>query len=88
MWTFHRGHQSQESARARVEAAESRLHNLEHRELDLITRLGVLHERRELFPQEVTDRQVEELDRRLDEIREEIASLRAELPTRSATRPG
>jgi chromosome segregation ATPase len=81
MWTFHRGNRSQESARARVEAAESRLHNLEYRELDLITRLGVLQDRRELYPQEITGRQVEELDRRLDEIRAEIASLRADLPT-------
>ena len=81
MWTFHRGNRSQESERARVEAAQSRLHNLEYRELDLITRLGVLHERREVYPHEVTDRQVEELDRKLDEIREEIADLRAELPT-------
>ena len=78
MWTFHRGSRSEESARAKAEAAQSRLHNLEHRELDLITRLSVLQERAELFPQEVTDGQVEELDRRLDDVREEIASLRAE----------
>jgi chromosome segregation ATPase len=80
MWTFHRGDGNPESARAKLEAARSRLHNLEYRELDLITRIGVLHERRELYPLEVTDRQVDELDRKLDEIREEIASLRAELP--------
>jgi chromosome segregation ATPase len=81
MWTFHRGERARESARARVEAARSRLHNLEYRELDLITRIGVLQERRELYPLEVTERQVDELDRKLDQIREEIARLRAELPT-------
>jgi hypothetical protein len=80
MWTFHRGSGTQETSGSRFEEAELRLHELEHRELDLISRLCVLHERRELYPREVTERQVDELDRKLDELREEIATLRAELP--------
>jgi hypothetical protein len=71
---------------AKREEAESRLRELEYRELDLITRIGVLHDRREQYPQEVSERQVEALDVKLDEIREEIASLRAELPSRREER--
>jgi hypothetical protein len=71
---------------AKREEAESRLRELEYRELDLITRIGVLHDRREQYPQEVSERQVEALDVKLDELREEIASLRAELPSRREER--
>ena len=56
---------------------ESQLEILRHRELDLVSRLGVLYERAELYPQEVTKRQVAELNRKLDEIRAEIGALRA-----------
>jgi hypothetical protein len=80
VWTFHSTDRSQRTARAQTEQVCSRLRNLEHREIDLLSRLSVLHERRELYPQEVTEPQVAELDRKLDAIREEIVSLRAELP--------
>lgn len=79
MWTFHSADRAQATARSRAEEAQSRLRNLESRELDVISRLSVLHERRELYPAEVTDRQVAELDRRLDEIRAQIDALRSEL---------
>ena len=82
MWTFQSADRSQPTSRSIAEEAESRLRNLEHRELDVVSRLSVLHERRELYPDEVTDRQVAELDRRLDEIRAQIDQVRAELPTR------
>ncbi len=64
--------------RSRHEETESQLKLLGHRELDLVSRLAVLYERAELYPQEVTKRQVAELNRKLDEIRSEIDVLRAE----------
>ncbi len=54
---------------------------LKHREIDLISRLSVLYERRELYPMEVTKRQVAELNRKLDEVRAERDALRAEGPS-------
>ena len=82
VWRFEPVDRSQPTARSIAEHAESRLRNLAHRELDLVFRLSVLYERRELYPDEVTDRQVAELDRRLDEIRAQIERARAELPVR------
>jgi hypothetical protein len=58
------------------------VNDLESLELDLLTRLSVLYERHELYPNEVTERQVDELDRRLDGVREELTSLRAASPGR------
>ncbi|MGZ4408952.1 MAG: hypothetical protein ACXVY6_09205 [Gaiellaceae bacterium] len=81
MWVFHRADPKQLTARRRAEETASKLRNLEHRELDLLSRLAVLQERHELYPREVTERQVAELDRKLDEMRDEIAALRAGLPT-------
>ncbi len=54
---------------------------LKHREIDLVSRLSVLYERRELYPMEVTKRQVAELNRKLDEVRAERDALRAEGPS-------
>lgn len=86
MWTFHMGDRSTETERSRTEELLSRLRNLEYRELDLVSRLSILHERHELYPREVTDRQVAELDRKLDDIRAQIAALGAELPMRRDSR--
>ena len=78
VWVFHSADRKGASARSRAEETESKLKLLGHRELDLVSRLAVLYERAELYPQEVTKRQVAELNRKLDEIRAEIDSLRAE----------
>jgi hypothetical protein len=67
--------------RSRAEDARSRLKLLRHRELDVVSRLSVLYERSELYPREVTKRQVTELNRKLDEIRAEIDALGAEAPS-------
>jgi hypothetical protein len=77
MWTFHSAHRAKPTQRSSAEEATSRLRHLAHRELDLVSRLSVLHERRELYPNEVTERQVAELDQKLDDIRAEIELLRA-----------
>lgn len=82
MWTFHSANRAEPTERSKAEDRLSRLKQLEYRELDLLSRLTVLAERRLSYPHEVTDRQVDELDRRLDDVRAEIESLRAELPTR------
>jgi hypothetical protein len=81
VWTFHSASRSEPTERSKAEDRRSRLKQLEYREIDLLSRLSVLEERRMSYPHEVTDRQVDELDRRLDEVRAEIATLRAELPT-------
>ena len=80
MWVFASAARDGSTVRSRAEEAESRLKLLRHRELDLVSRLSVLYERAELFPREVTARQVSELNRKLDEIRAEIDRLRAEEP--------
>lgn len=77
MWTFHSAHSAKPTQRSSAEEATSRLRHLAERELDLVSRLSVLYERRELYPHEVTERQVAELDQKLDEIRAEIELLRA-----------
>ena len=77
MWTFHSAHRAKPTQQSSAEEATSRLRHLAQRELDLVSRLSVLYERRELYPHEVTDRQVAELDQKLDEIRAEIELLRA-----------
>lgn len=81
VWTFHSASRAEPTERSRAEDRLSRLKQLEYREVDLLSRLTVLEERRISYPHEVTDRQVDELDRRLDEVRAEIETLRAELPT-------
>ena len=78
VWVFHSADRHGSTERSRAEETESQLKVLGHRELDLVSRLAVLYERAELYPQEVTKRQVAELNRKLDEIRSEIDALRAE----------
>jgi len=65
-----------------------RLRELGHRELDLISKLSLLYERHELYPGEVTDRQLAELNRMLDKVRAEIDALRAEPHGSAHTQPG
>jgi cell division protein FtsB len=79
VWVFHSAERSGPTARSIAEEKRSRLKTLRHRELDLVSRLSVLYERSELYPREVTKRQVAELNRKLDEIRAEIDALRAEV---------
>jgi hypothetical protein len=79
-WTFHSADRSHPTRRSIAEDRESRLRTLKHRELDLVSRLSILFERRELYPREVTKRQVAELNRRLDDVRAEIDQLRADGP--------
>ena len=81
VWPFHSASRSEPTERSKAEDRLSRLKQLEYRELDLLSRLTVLEERRISYPHEVTERQVDELDRRLDEVRAELEALRAELPT-------
>ena len=80
MWVFHSADRSQPTKRSVAESRDSQLRTLKYRELDLVSRLSVLFERRELYPVEVSKRQVSELNRKLDEIRAEIDRLRADGP--------
>lgn len=80
MWVFHSGERYEPREGSLTESRESRLRTLKYRELDLVSRLSVLFERRELYPIEISKRQVSELNRKLDEIRAEIDALRADLP--------
>ena len=80
MWAFHSADRSQPTTRSVAESRESQLRTLKYRELDLVSRLSVLFERRELYPVEVSKRQVSELNRKLDEIRAQIDQLRADGP--------
>jgi hypothetical protein len=68
------------SARAQADKAASELKYLEHREAELVRRLTVLGERHAFFPNEVSERQVDELSRKLDELRQQIDSVRGQLP--------
>jgi hypothetical protein len=79
VWTFHSAERSQPTRRSRIEAATSRLRNLEHREAELVQRLVLLGERHAVMPAEVTDRQVAELSAKLDDLRGQIDAVRAEL---------
>jgi len=78
VWTFHSAKATDATARSRADAARSRLKLLRHHEIDVVSRLSVLYERSELYPREITKRQVTELNRKLDEIRAEIDSLLAD----------
>jgi hypothetical protein len=66
--------------RAQTKKAASELKSLRHWEADLVRRLVIVGERRAFFPNEVSERQVEELARKLDELRDRITSIEAELP--------
>jgi hypothetical protein len=66
--------------RTQTERAASELKSLRHREADLVRRLVIVSERHAFFPNEVSERQVEELARKRDELRDRITSIEAELP--------
>ena len=67
-------------SRAQAEKATSELKYLEHREAELVRRLALLGERHAFFPDEVSQRQVEELSRKLTELRGQIDATRADIP--------
>jgi hypothetical protein len=83
-WMFPKVEGSPMSARAQADQAASDLKYLEHREAELVRRLTVLGERHAFFPNEVSERQVDELARKLDELRQQIDSVRAQLPASRA----
>ena len=67
--------------RAHTEKATSELKGLRHREAELVRRLVIVSERHAFFPNEVSERQVEELARKRDELRERITSIEDGLAT-------
>jgi hypothetical protein len=83
MWTFHTRRRSEPTERSRIEEARSRLRHLEQREAELVRRLVILRERNAFFPNEVTERQVDELAAKLDALRADVDAVRAELPPRA-----
>jgi hypothetical protein len=72
------------SPRRLAEKATSELKYLGHREAELVRRLVILGERHAFFPNEVSERQVNELSQKLQELRERTASIEAEMPTDDA----
>jgi|tagenome__1003787_1003787.scaffolds.fasta_scaffold16378467_1 cell division protein FtsB len=68
------------SPRAQTEKTTSELKTLRHREAELVRRMVIVSERRAFFPNEVSERQVEELSRKLDELRSRIATIEAQMP--------
>jgi hypothetical protein len=83
-WMFPNVEGSPMSVRAQADKAASELKYLEHCEAELVRRLTVLGERHAFFPNEVSERQVDELARKLDELRQQIDSVRAQLPASRA----
>jgi hypothetical protein len=67
--------------RAQTEKATSELKGLRHREAELVRRLVIVSERHAFFPNEVSERQVEELARKRDELRARITSIEDGLAT-------
>jgi hypothetical protein len=68
------------SPRAQTEKTTSELKTLRHREAELVRRMVIVSERRAFFPNEVSERQVEELSRKLDDLRSRIATIEAQMP--------
>ena len=79
-WTFHTADRSESSPRAQAEPAASHVKHLEHREAELVRRLITLKERHAFFPNEVTNRQIDELAAKLEQLRAELDAARGGLP--------
>jgi len=71
-WTFHSAEGSSDNRRVDEEHIASLIKRLEHREAETVRRLVTLSERHAFFPNEVTDRQVNELTAKLEELRNEL----------------
>jgi hypothetical protein len=77
VWTFP--YHDPTTPRAKLERAQAYLKSFEYREAELVRRLVTLKERHAFFPNEVTERQVDELEMKLLELRGRIDEIRTDI---------